>query len=89
MGPGDRYEVTVEWFNSVLSTLGDSFTSHNGMKFSTKYDAKHPNCKLSRFLLSGIETRIIGWAIAPRHTEEGGGIVVACPYQTMAALTFD
>ena len=33
---GDEYQVTVEWFDTVLSTLGDSLTGLNGMKFSTK-----------------------------------------------------
>jgi len=36
VGPGDRYEITVEWFNSALSTIGDSLTALNGMKFSAK-----------------------------------------------------
>ena len=47
VGPGDEYVVTIDLFNSAISTLGDSFgglESHlniNGMKFSTKYDVKH------------------------------------------------
>ena len=47
VGPGDKYIVTIDLFNSALSTLGDSFgglETHlniNGMKFSTKYDVKH------------------------------------------------
>ena len=36
VGQGDEYQVTVEWFDTVLSTLGDSLTGLNGMKFSTK-----------------------------------------------------
>ena len=47
VGPGDDYKVTIDLFNSAISSLGDSFgglESHlniNGMKFSTKYDVKH------------------------------------------------
>ena len=46
VGPGDDYTLTIDLFNSAISTLGDSFgglESHlniNGMKFSTKYDMK-------------------------------------------------
>ena len=55
VGPGDEYKLAINWFNSALSTLGDSFTGSqmkpeyflNGMKFTTKYDAKHHHCKLS------------------------------------------
>ena len=32
---GEDYQITVEYFNP-LSTLGDSLTSLNGMKFSAK-----------------------------------------------------
>ena len=44
VGPGDKYIVTIDLFNSAISTLGDSFgglETHlniNGMKFSTKYE---------------------------------------------------
>ena len=47
VGPGDGYVLTVVGFNDALSTLGDGMTpdhSHwnlNGMRFSTKYGAKH------------------------------------------------
>ena len=47
VGPGDEYVVTIDLFNSAISSLGDSFgglETHlniNGMKFSTKYDVKH------------------------------------------------
>ena len=55
VGPGDEYKLAINWFNSALSTLGDSFTPSqdstranlNGMKFTTRYDAKHHQCKLS------------------------------------------
>jgi len=37
VGPAaDGYVLTVGGFNDVLSTLGDSMTTSNGMKFSTK-----------------------------------------------------
>ena len=36
VGPGDDYELTVWGFNNALSTLGDSMTYNNRMKFSTK-----------------------------------------------------
>ena len=37
VGPAaDGYVLTVGGFNDVLSTLGDSMTYSNGMKFSTK-----------------------------------------------------
>ena len=47
VGPGDDYKVTIDLFNSAISSLGDSFgglETHlniNDMKFSTKYDVKH------------------------------------------------
>ena len=52
VGPGDDYKLTINSFNSTLSTLGDAFLSSiaahnlNGMKFSTRFDAKHNICKL-------------------------------------------
>ena len=37
VGPASgSYVLTVGGFNEALSTLGDSMTHHNGMKFSTK-----------------------------------------------------
>jgi len=43
VGPGDEYKLAINWFNSALSSLGDSFTPStntagnlNGMKFSTR-----------------------------------------------------
>ena len=37
VGPAaDGYPLTVGGFNDALSTLGDSMTYNNGMKFSTK-----------------------------------------------------
>ena len=37
VGPGDDYILTVGGFNNTgLSTLGDSMSSNNGMKFTTK-----------------------------------------------------
>ena len=62
VGPGDEYKLAINWFNNSISTLGDSFTAPtenlDGMKFTTKYDAKPHQCKLSSF--PGTETRIIG-----------------------------
>ena len=48
VGPGNTYVLRIGGFNDALSTLGDSFTKSNlnGMKFTTKYDTKHQNCKL-------------------------------------------
>ena len=36
VGGGEGYQLSVSGFNADLSTLGDSLTYHNGMKFSTK-----------------------------------------------------
>ena len=36
VGPGEGYMLTVGGFNTGLSTLGDSMSSNNGMKFTTK-----------------------------------------------------
>ena len=37
VGPGDDYILTVGGFNNTgLSTLGDSMSSNNGMKFTTR-----------------------------------------------------
>ena len=36
VGAGPDYTLTVGGFRADLSTLGDSMTYHNGMKFSTK-----------------------------------------------------
>ena len=50
---GDDYKLTIDSFNSTLSTLGDAFLSsttifnHNGMRFSTRFDSKHNICKLA------------------------------------------
>ena len=47
VGPGAQYRLAIGWFNSALSTLGDSFTTSspsvnlNEMMFSTKYGAKY------------------------------------------------
>ena len=37
VGAGENYVMTVGGFNSALSTLGDSMTYSNGMKFSTRF----------------------------------------------------
>ena len=37
----DGYRLTVGSFNEAESTLGDSMSYHNGMKFSTRWDWKH------------------------------------------------
>jgi len=36
VGGEEGYELSVSGFNAGLSTLGDSLTNHNGMKFSAK-----------------------------------------------------
>jgi len=36
VGPGDDYVLTIGGFDSSSSTLGNSMTYHNGMKFSAK-----------------------------------------------------
>ena len=36
VGGGEDYELSVSGFNAGLSTLGDSLSYHNGMKFSAK-----------------------------------------------------
>ena len=36
VGPGDGYMLSVGQFDSSASTLGDSMSYHNGMKFTTK-----------------------------------------------------
>ena len=62
VGPGCGYMLTVAGFNRTLSTLGDAMaapsdSSHNGMKFSTKWGL-HWSCS------SGLEWVLWHWCWA-------------------------